>query len=89
MLQASTSEPRITGLLCPPGRDREGQDVRRFEAFSGDLCALADWLRQCGIETVAMESTGVYWIALYVSGDRVRSSPLLVLASLDDSVGVE
>jgi transposase len=49
----------------PPGRDREGQDVRRFEAFSGDLCALADWLKQCEIETVAMESTGVYWIALY------------------------
>jgi transposase len=49
----------------PPGRDPEGKDVRRFEAFSGDLCALADWLKQCGIETVAMESTGVYWIALY------------------------
>ena len=49
----------------PPGRDREGQDVRRFGAFSGDLCALADWLQRCEIETVAMESTGVYWIALY------------------------
>jgi transposase len=49
----------------PPGRDREGQDVRRFGAFTGDLCALADWLKQCDIETVAMESTGVYWIALY------------------------
>ena len=49
----------------PPGRDREGQDVRRFGAFSGDLCALADWLKRCEIETVAMESTGVYWIALY------------------------
>lgn len=42
----------------PPGRDREGQDVRRFGAFSGDLCALADWLQRCEIETVAMESTG-------------------------------
>ena len=49
----------------PPGRDREGQDVRRFGAFTGDLCALADWLKQCEIETVAMESTGVYWIPLY------------------------
>lgn len=52
-------------VAVPPGRDPEGQDVRRFEAFSGDLCALADWLTQCKIETVAMESTGVYWIALY------------------------
>src|SRR5215472_11982 len=49
----------------PPGRDSEGQDVRRFGAFTGDLGALADWLKQCEIETVAMESTGVYWIALY------------------------
>ena len=49
----------------PPGRDSEGRDVRRFGAFTGDLCALADWLSQCGIETVAMESTGVYWIPLY------------------------
>ncbi|MPZ77002.1 MAG: IS110 family transposase [Deltaproteobacteria bacterium] len=49
----------------PPGRDTEGQDVRRFGAFTGELCALADWLKQCGIQTVAMESTGVYWIPLY------------------------
>lgn len=49
----------------PSGRDTEGQDVRPFGAFTGDLCALADWLKQCGIETVAMESTGVYWIPLY------------------------
>ena len=49
----------------PPGRNTEGQDVRRFGAFTGELCALADWLKQCGIQTVAMESTGVYWIPLY------------------------
>jgi transposase len=49
----------------PPGRDTEEQDVRRFGAFTGELCALADWLKQCGIQTVAMESTGVYWIPLY------------------------
>jgi transposase len=49
----------------PPGRDPEGQDVRRFGSFTGDLCALADWLKRCEIETVAMESTGVYWISLY------------------------
>ena len=49
----------------PPGRNTEGQEVRRFGAFTGELCALADWLKQCGIQTVAMESTGVYWIPLY------------------------
>ena len=52
-------------VAVPPGRDPEGQDVRRFGAFTGDLCALAEWLKRCGIETVAMESTGVYWIPLY------------------------
>jgi len=39
--------------------------VREFKSFTSDLIALADWLEECGIETVAMESTGVYWIPLY------------------------
>lgn len=39
--------------------------VREFQSFTADLITLADWLDQCGIETVAMESTGVYWIPLY------------------------
>ena len=41
------------------------QPVREFEAFSADLYRLADWLAECGVETVAMESTGVYWIPLF------------------------
>lgn len=45
--------------------DRDEQPVRRFSAFTVDLLALADWLKRCGIETVVMESTGVYWIPLY------------------------
>jgi transposase len=45
--------------------DRDEQPVRRFSAFTVDLLALADWLKQCGIDTVVMESTGVYWIPLY------------------------
>jgi len=45
--------------------DRDEQPVRRFGAFTEDLHQLADWLTRCGIETVAMESTGVYWIGLY------------------------
>ena len=49
----------------PEGRDPEGCDVRAFGAFTADLYALADWLTRCGIETVAMESTGVYWIPLF------------------------
>jgi transposase len=49
---------------CVPA-DRDEQAVRCFESFTVDLHALADWLAACGIETVAMESTGVYWIPVY------------------------
>src|SRR3954471_19963835 len=46
-----------------PGCDPE--PVRTFGTFTTDLHRLADWFEQCGVETVAMESTGVYWIPLY------------------------
>jgi len=45
--------------------DRGAQPVRRFATFTEDLVAAADWLQRCGIETAAMESTGVYWIPLF------------------------
>jgi transposase len=45
--------------------DRDPQPVRRFECFTADLYRLADWLRSCGVKTVAMQSTGVYWIPVY------------------------
>ena len=45
--------------------DRAEQPVREFEAFTADLYRLADWLSECGVETVVMESTGVYWIPLF------------------------
>src|SRR5580693_9170618 len=49
-------------VAVPPDRDEES--VRMFSSFTCDLHALADWLQQCRIRTVAMESTGVYWISL-------------------------
>lgn len=49
---------------CVPA-DRDEQPVRAFPTFTVDLYALADWLAACGIDTVAMESTGVYWIPIY------------------------
>jgi len=45
--------------------DRDSDSVRRFECFTADLHRLADWLVSCGVTTVAMQSTGVYWIPLY------------------------
>ncbi|MGC9198655.1 MAG: IS1634 family transposase [Acidobacteriaceae bacterium] len=41
------------------------QPVRRFDTFTDDLHRLADWLRPCNVDSVAMESTGVYWIPLF------------------------
>jgi transposase len=52
-------------VAVPEGRDPEGRTVREFGAFTPDLHALAAWLATCGITTVAMESTGVYWIPLF------------------------
>lgn len=45
--------------------DRAAESVQSFGTFTCDLHALADWLEACQIRTVAMESTGVYWIPLY------------------------
>ncbi|KLU24028.1 transposase [Caballeronia mineralivorans PML1(12)] len=50
-------------VAVPP--DRDDQPVREFRSFTEDLERLADWLVACGVDTVAMESTGVYWIALF------------------------
>jgi len=50
-------------VAVPP--DHDPQPVRRFGACTADLEALATWLRACGVTTVAMESTGVYWIPLF------------------------
>jgi len=45
--------------------DRDPAPVRAFKTFTAELHRLADWLTACGVTTVAMESTGVYWIPLY------------------------
>src|SRR6202521_6046363 len=50
-------------VAVPPTRDSES--VRRFGCTTAELKEMADWLKQCGIRTVAMQSTGVYWIAVY------------------------
>ena len=57
--------------------DRDSEPVRSFPTFTEDLHRLADWLKACGIETVAMEATGVYWDPVVPdSGSaRVRGVP--------------
>ena len=50
-------------VAVPPERDPE--PVRSFKTFTSDLHRLTDWLKACKIKTVAMESTGVYWIPIF------------------------
>lgn len=45
--------------------DRDQHRVRKFKCFTADLHNMADWLNKCGIKTIAMESTGVYWIPAF------------------------
>jgi transposase len=52
-------------LFVAVSADRDPHPVRSFPTFTCDLHALADWLEQCGIHSVAMESTSVYWIPIY------------------------
>lgn len=65
-------------VAVPP--DRDDEPVREFASFTADLNRLADWLGACGVDTVAMESTGVYWIALYELLDSRGFTVLLVNA---------
>jgi transposase len=65
-------------VAVPP--DRDDEPVREFRSFTADLIRLADWLQGCGVETVAMESTGVYWIPLFELLDARGFTVLLVNA---------
>jgi transposase len=51
--------------VCVP-EDRDCEPNRRFEAFTCDLHSIAVWLKDCKIETVAMEATGIYWVQVFM-----------------------
>ena len=79
--------PHAAGIDCgsaehfvavPP--DRDPTPVRSFPTFTGDLYRLADWLTACGVTSVAMEATGVYWIPIYEILDARGFIVLLVNA---------
>lgn len=62
----------------PPDRDPE--PIRIVRTFTPDLHALVAWLQACGIDTVALESTGVYWIPIYELLEQGGITPYLVNA---------
>jgi transposase len=51
-------------VAVPP--DRDEMPVRKFGSFTVDLHEIAKWLKLCNVDTVAMESTGIYWVQLYL-----------------------
>src|SRR6266849_2347046 len=67
-----TIHPNAAGLdigaqeiwACVPA-DRDKEWVRAFGTFTPDLGRLVDWLVACGVDSVAMESTGVYWLPVF------------------------
>lgn len=65
-------------VCVPGGSSPDAESVKEFGAFTADLFALAEWLQQCGVTTVAMESTGVYWIPLYELLDEMGFEVKLV-----------
>ena len=51
-------------MVCVPA-DRDANPVRQFGANTADLQEIAAWLKKCGVKTIALESTGIYWIPLF------------------------
>lgn len=75
---------RFHVVSIPP--DLSEKAVRTFQAFTSDLHSMADWLVEVGVTTVAMESTGVYWVPVYeILEDR---GLVVILANARDARGV-
>jgi hypothetical protein len=62
---AAAIDVGATLLMAAVRADRTSEPVRSFGTFTTDLHRLAAWFAECGVETVAMESTSVYWIPIY------------------------
>jgi transposase len=78
--------PNVAGIdlasevhwVCAPSQDRTGREVEKFGATTPELERMAEWLKARQVESVAMESTGVYWIAPYEVLERHGLEILLV-----------
>jgi transposase len=89
-------EPRAAGVdvgatqifvAVPPENDPD--PIRCFNTFTVDLEKLADWLQRCQIRTVAMESTGVYWIPLFQILEKRKIEVLLLPRGLHAAAATE
>ncbi len=62
---AAGADIGATEIFIAVPEDRDPQPIRNFETFTEDLHAAAKWIKSCGVDTIAMESTGVYWIPVF------------------------
>ena len=81
-IEVSSTEMQV----CVP-ENRDSDNNRRFGAFTEDLHYISSWLKACGITTVAMESTGVYWVQLYMILEEAGFDVLLVNAKSIKNIG--
>jgi len=77
---AAAIDVGATLLMAAVRADRTPEPVRSFGTFTTDLHRLVDWFAECGVETVAMESTSVYWIPIYEMLDARGFAVFLVNA---------
>jgi transposase len=77
---AAAIDVGATMHMAAVGPECDPEPVRSFGTFTGDLHRLADWFAACGVKTVVMESTGVYWIPIYDILDQRGFEVLLVNA---------
>jgi transposase len=64
--------------VCAPSLEGSGREVRQFGATTPELADMAQWLKERGVESVAMEGTGVYWIPVQEVLEREQFEVLLV-----------
>ena len=70
-------------VAVPMGRDAE--PVQKFGSFTADLHRMAQWLKDCGIDTVVIQATGVYWVALYQILEALHQKYPSLLLLTDES----
>ncbi len=66
---------------CVPGEDESVQEVRTFGTYTVDLHAIGEWLQEKGVDSVAMESTGVYWIPIFEHLESIGIECCLISAA--------
>lgn len=79
-VNAAAIDIGATMHMAAVGADRSSEPVRSFGTFTADLCRLADGFAECGVKTVVMESTGVYWIPIFELLDERSFEVFLVNA---------